>query len=614
MFSWIGIVSGINTFFAADTGGPFQGPGSNEASFDRGRKVPFIKLLLPLAALMAAAMLPEARGQAPNLLSYQGRILVSGNAFSGTGQFEFALVSADGTQTYWRNSADTDNDGRPDTSVSVAVNTGLFMVFLGDTNLPGMAALPPSVFTNASAHLRIWFNDGTHGVQQLTPDQVVAPAAYALLAANVADGAITTAKLATNTASTVTAALSAQVTTLANQLSTISNQFSGSIMSGLTAVSTDPLDVSLQSAGFKAFTIIPAPGWVTSSAGNTPSAASGQAGVWTGQQLLVWGGSLGAGIDSSSGAGYRPDLDLWAGMPNTNAPAARDQHTAIWSGQEMIVWGGASGGNYVNTGGRFNPSNQVWSALATNGAPAGRLGHMAAWTGSRMVVWGGRNNLGILGDGGWYDPVADQWTALALANAPSPRFGATVVSTGSRLVVWGGQDQSGALNTGAQLIFGTNGLPTAWTTISALNAPSGRSGHSAIWTGQKMLVWGGQGGGNFVADGAAYDPLADTWTPITATNAPTARSAHAAVWSGQEMLIFGGESAAGTLADGAAYDPVAGKWRALSGTGGPQARSSATAAWAASAMLVFGGLANGVPVASLQILNPQPTWYFYRKP
>jgi hypothetical protein len=129
-----------------------------------------------------------------------------------------------------------------------------------------------------------------------------------------------------------------------------------------------------------------------------------------------------------------------------------------------------------------------------------------------------------------------------------------------------------------------------------------------------MLVWGGQGGGGFLADGAAYDPLADTWSPITATNAPTARSAHAAVWTGQEMLVFGGESASGTLADGAAYDPVAGKWRALSGTGGPQARSSATAAWAVGAMLIFGGLANGVPVASLQILNPQPTWYFYRKP
>jgi hypothetical protein len=31
-------------------------------------------------------------------------------------------------------------------------------------------------------------------------------------------------------------------------------------------------------------------------------------------------------------------------------------------------------------------------------------------------------------------------------------------------------------------------------------------------------------------------------------------------------------------------------------------------------LLVFGGVAEGAPVLTLQSLNPQPTWYFYRKP
>ena len=202
----------------------------------------------------------------------------------------------------------------------------------------------------------------------------------------------------------------------------------------------------------------------------------------------------------------------------------------------MIVWGGASAGNFVNTGGRFIPSNAVWTAVSTTNAPAGRIGHVA---GGRMVVWGGRNNSGVLGDGAHYDPVADQWTTLALANPPSARFGAVAVSTGSRILVWGGQDQSGALNTGAQLICDTNGVPTSWVAISTLNAPSARTGHSMVWTGQKLLVWGGQGGGNFLADGSAYDPLADAWSPISPSNGPAARSAHSAVWSGQEMLVFG---------------------------------------------------------------------------
>ena len=532
------------------------------------------------------------------MLNYQGRVLVSGSAFSGAGQFKFALVSGDGTQVYWGNSADNNSDGQPDATVSVAVNGGLFSVFLGDTTLVGMAALPATVFTNGAVHLRIWFNDGTHGFQQLAPDQPLGSAPYTLMAANVADASITPSKLAFS---------------LASQLNTISNQLNSSITSGLTVASMYAGDTSLQSNGFQYFTSIAAPGWVTSAAADAPSATIGPAGVWTGQQLLVWGGNLGAGIDSGSGAGYRPDLDTWQAIAGTNAPAARDQHTAVWSGQEMIVWGGAAAGNFVNTGARFNPSNQVWTALATSGAPGGRVGHVAAWTGSRMVVWGGRNSVGVLGDGAAYDPVADQWTALPTVNAPSPRFDATIVFTGSRLLVWGGQDQSGKLNTGAQLIL-AGGVPVNWVAINSFTPPSARSGHSAVWTGQAMLVWGGQGGGSYLADGAAFDPIANVWSPLSTTNAPTARSAHTAVWTGQEMLVFGGEAYAGTLADGAAYDPAAARWRALSGVGNPQARSSAVAAWTGSALLVFGGLAGGVPVPSLQSLNPQPTWYFYRKP
>ena len=594
---------------------------SNLASSRQREKAFFRRFLLAFLAVIAAAILSEAQGQVPNLLNYQGRVLVRGTAFTGTGQFKFTLVSGNGTQNYWSNSADNNNDGQPDISVPVAVNGGLFSVSLGDTNLSGMAALPVSVFTNGAVHLRIWFNDGTNGFYQLTPDQPLTSAAYAMMTANVADGTITAAKLAANTANEVTAAVSArvdglttQVAALANQLNSISNQSNGLTISGSTAVSMDPRDAVLQGLGFQLFTAIAAPGWTTSSASGTPSAAAGQAGVWTGQELLVWGGSLGAGNDSGSGAGYRPDLDTWQPIPAANAPSARDQHTAIWSGQEMIVWGGASAGSFVNTGGRFNPSNQNWTSLSTNSAPTGRIGHVAGWTGSRMIVWGGRNNFGVLGDGASYDPLADQWVALALANAPSPRVGATVVLAGNRLVVWGGQDQLGTLNTGSQLILSTNGVPTAWVRVTATNAPASRTGHSAIWTGQKMLVWGGQSGGNFVADGAAYDPVADTWSSITLNSGPTARSSHSAVWSGQEMLVFGGEAYSGTLSDGAAYDPLPGKWRALSGTGNPQARSGATAAWSGMVLLVFGGLASGAPVPSLQSLNPQPTWYFYRKP
>ena len=44
--------------------------------------------------------------------------------------------------------------------------------------------------------LRVWFDDGTNGSQLLTPDQRIASVGYAMVAQNVADGAITGSKLA----------------------------------------------------------------------------------------------------------------------------------------------------------------------------------------------------------------------------------------------------------------------------------------------------------------------------------------------------------------------------------------------------------------------------------
>ena len=39
-------------------------------------------------------------------------------------------------------------------------------------------------------------------------------------------------------------------------------------------------------------------------------------------------------------AGDPPCTDQWAATTTANAPAARSDHTAVWTGSEMIVWGG----------------------------------------------------------------------------------------------------------------------------------------------------------------------------------------------------------------------------------------------------------------------------------
>jgi hypothetical protein len=49
--------------------------------------------------------------------------------------------------------------------------------------------------------------------------------------------------------------------------------------------------------------------------------------------------------------------DTWTATTTANAPLARDAHMAIWTGSEMIVWGGW----LTNTGGRYNPSTDSWT-------------------------------------------------------------------------------------------------------------------------------------------------------------------------------------------------------------------------------------------------------------
>src|SRR5262249_51707517 len=94
--------------------------------------------------------------------------------------------------------------------------------------------------------------------------------------------------------------------------------------------------------------------------------------------------------------------DTWTATSLTDVPSARDFHTAVWTGSEMIVWGGNGFGGPFNTGGRYNPTTDTWTATSTNNAPTGRASHTAVWTGSEMIVWGGDDGTSYLNTGGRY--------------------------------------------------------------------------------------------------------------------------------------------------------------------------------------------------------------------
>jgi uncharacterized protein (TIGR03437 family) len=326
--------------------------------------------------------------------------------------------------------------------------------------------------------------------------------------------------------------------------------------------------------------------WTATNLNGAPSPRNGHAAVWTGNEMIVWGGLDGPNF-FNTGRRYNPATDAWTATSTTGAPSARSVPTAVWTGAEMIVWGG-SAGNPVGGGGRYNPVTDNWQAVAEVAAPPARLAHTAIWTGTEMIVWGGVGGppTVIYISGGRYTPASDSWQPTTLLTAPGPRIFHTAVWTGTDMIIWGGL-HNGDTGTGSRY----NAAANTWAATNLSNAPRTRFNHSAVWTGAEMIVWGGVGNAN-LSTGGRYSFATNQWQLTSDTNAPSPRDTHTAVWTGTEMIVWGGKVDESTALDtGARYTPASDAWTPTTQTNAPSARTGFhTAVWTGNAMIVWGGL------------------------
>lgn len=324
-----------------------------------------------------------------------------------------------------------------------------------------------------------------------------------------------------------------------------------------------------------------------------PNGRSGHTAVWTGSEMIVWGGSTSRGALRyflHDGARYSPASNAWAALPTTPL-YDRYKHSAVWTGSEMIIWGGKSStDSYFNDGARYNRAADAWTELHTSGFVA-RCRHSAIWTGSEMIFWGGTGARSeTLDHGARFNPVSHSWANLPSSSAPSPRYDHSAVWTGSEMIVWGGIDNTGTLlRTGARYNLATD----TWTTLPS-DGPSARRSHTAAWTGSEMIVWGGSSEDATLGTrtGGRYNPSTNTWTGLSFSEIPSARSGHAGVWTGSEIVVWGGYSGL-LLNDGARYNPRTDTWTVLSSLSVPSARVGHSAVWTGTDMIVWGGGASG---------------------
>jgi N-acetylneuraminic acid mutarotase len=363
--------------------------------------------------------------------------------------------------------------------------------------------------------------------------------------------------------------------------------------------------------------------WAATSLTNAPVPRSEHTAIWTGSEMIVWGGDWyyqGSNHLLNTGGRYDPSTDSWTATSVTNAPAGRVAHRAVWTGTEMIVWGGELlDGSALNTGGRYNPGTDSWTTTNTTNAPTAREGHTAIWTGSEMIVWGGaNNNIGYLNTGGRYNPSTDSWIATSTTNAPTAPNAHTAIWTGNEMIVWGGYNGNiGYLNTGGRY----NPSTDSWIDTSTANAPISRYDHTAVWAGGEMIVWGGYNSAtNVLNTGGRYNPSTDSWVPTSITIAPVPRESHTAIWTGNEMIVWGGFGPSNAWNTGGRYNPCTDRWVATSAANAPTARTHHTAIWTGSEMIVWGGDTGVNPVwvntggrFCVQPPGPMPQSAFSRK-
>jgi hypothetical protein len=318
--------------------------------------------------------------------------------------------------------------------------------------------------------------------------------------------------------------------------------------------------------------------------------------LWTGDRVLVSTGALGTGVDPDRSLllSYDPDDNTWeyVGVAPTSAETwgvrslmAGDRVVLISDRLYLSQPGWVPGGEPV--------SADTWPTTTTTTVPpatttslgttttvaeissdwrqlaspplSDRIWSSATWTGSELIVWGGATaNGSTFSDGAAYDLSEDSWRFLA-ESPLQPRANYVAIWTGDRLIVWGGA----SYGTGGQLIDrlddGASYDPKTDTWAPISSPPlTGGPGYSAVWTGDEVIVLGGNDQSSSypeaaIGQAAAFNPTTDTWRAMTL---PQDLLINDSIWTGSEVVMYGVDFYLGRLI-GFAYDPAEDHWRDL---------------------------------------------------
>ncbi len=401
--------------------------------------------------------------------------------------------------------------------VLVPVAEGLFTVLLGDSGLTNMNPLPASVFTNANARLRLWFNDGVQGFTQLSPDQPLGAVGYAMMAAGLPAGAVTAA----NTANAiVTRDASGDFTA-----GTITANFFGN-GAALTNLNASKL-----------------------ASGTVPDA---RLAANVARTNLVW--QLGGNAGTSPGVNFLGTTDNQALELRVNG--ARSLRLEPGGSSPNIVGGrsgnsvaaGLSGAVVAGGGSSASPNN----VTADFGSVGGGLGNISGADGA--TISGGRDNS--VQASSWYAAIAGGSGNSIGTNVRNGAIGGgkgnSIAADSWSATIAGGDGNGLGTNTDYSAIGGGYDNHIAASSMSAVIAGGHQNDigtdadYSAIGGGQTNSATAGY----TTVAGGYYNRASDNYASIGGGSGNRARGLYASVPGGRDNDAYGDYSfAAGRRAD-----------------------------------------------------------------
>jgi hypothetical protein len=338
-------------------------------------------------------------------------------------------------------------------------------------------------------------------------------------------------------------------------------------------------------------------GWITTSTppgGFSPREKAAYTSI--GNQIFIWGGVNESGTALNSGALYDPRTDTWKVVANDGeTPTPRSLATAVWTGSDIIVWGGLDPVTMepLADGAIYDPVADEWAPMSPG--PQARSAPVGAAIGERIVFFGGQDDSGPLGGLDRYDPDMDDWEA-GMSGSNPPAVADPAVAGGTvTLWTYGGRTE---FNTGVSESTYYSMSSERW--FAADPRAPGRWGSFSVFAGGVFFVWGGRNLNDFFDDGAAYDIAASDWESMSSFGAPSARFAadRESGWAfvmnpetnDEKILIIAGLEDSGMyLTDGALYGVDADSWEAIPAWPSPASHVFGAAGIAAGELIVWGG-------------------------